>query len=156
MVSPPVRSTEHFGRGKIKRDRTSRSTFLPHMQNPFNCFSTILVYYNIKTIHLPTTKTCTILRMVKDRLGLGVYTILCECGDFYTWELDHTKKHQRDLQLYHPVHSAVAEHSTDQGYGYTLKIKLLHYTSIILQVTTEINLHGNFIRKGGYQLSPGW
>jgi hypothetical protein len=95
--------------------------FLPYMQNPINRFSTILVYYSIKTIHLPPTKTCSILRMVINSLGLGVYKILCECGDFYTWELDHVMEHQRDLQLYHPAHSALARHSTDQGHGYTLK-----------------------------------
>jgi hypothetical protein len=116
-----VRSIEHFRQGKIKRDRTSSSTFLPYMKNPVNCFSTILVYYNINTIHLPPTKTCSNLRMVKDSLGPEVYKILCECGQFCTWEMDHMKEHQTDLQLYHPVHSAVAEHSTDQGYGYTLE-----------------------------------
>jgi hypothetical protein len=64
-------------------------TFLPCVQNLYNCVSLILAYNNIKTIHLPLSRTCSVLRSVKDSLGLkasGVYKTLCRCGAIFIGE----------------------------------------------------------------------
>jgi hypothetical protein len=59
-------------RGRLRetdnRQKSVSTAFLPYMQNLSNCAGRMLVWYNIKTIHLPLPKPCSIFRLVKDTL----------------------------------------------------------------------------------------
>jgi hypothetical protein len=60
--------------------------FLPFDGTIFNRISRVLARHNINSVGLPHMKLSSLLRPVKDHLGLrtsGVYTISCECGRFY-------------------------------------------------------------------------
>jgi hypothetical protein len=57
--------------------------FLPFVGTIFNLISRVLARHNIKSVGLPHMKLSSLLRPVKDHLGLrtpGVYRIHCECG----------------------------------------------------------------------------
>jgi hypothetical protein len=76
----------------------------------------------VKSTHLPSPKSLSILRPVKDILGLkaaGVYKISSECGAVNISETDHTiaegKQHQRQLRCYHPELSAVEQQFSQPG-----------------------------------------
>jgi hypothetical protein len=141
-----------------------RTTFLLYVQNLYNCVSRILAWYNLKTLHLLPFRAHSILRSVKDSLGLnapGVYK-MCECRAIYIGEagcmIDECIEHQRDLWPYHLECLAVTEHSVNHGYRIyfedtTELAKLPHYTSRVIQEAIDINLHNNFNKEGGYQLS---
>jgi hypothetical protein len=108
----------------------------------------ILVYYNIRTICLPPTNTCNILRPVKDSLGLkapGVYTIPCECGAFYIKENGQDKRTHRGATQTHLEFSAVANSTIKEGHWIKFNIVVLvmlpHYTSGVSNEAIKINLH---------------
>jgi hypothetical protein len=77
--------------------------FLPFVGTVFNLISRVLVRHSIKSVGLPHVKLSSLLRPVKDHLGLrtpGVYRIPCECGRVYTGQTDRSvdirlKEHQR-------------------------------------------------------------
>jgi hypothetical protein len=57
--------------------------FLPFVGTVFNGISRVLARHNIKSVGLPHIKLSSLLRPVKDHLGLRtqrVYRIPCECG----------------------------------------------------------------------------
>jgi hypothetical protein len=60
--------------------------FLHFVGTVFNLISRVLARHNIKYVGLPHMKLSSLLRPVKDHLGLrtpGVYRIPCECGRVY-------------------------------------------------------------------------
>jgi hypothetical protein len=60
--------------------------FLSFVGTIFNSINRVLARYNIKSVGLPHMKLSSLLRPVKNYLGLrtpGVYRISCECGRFY-------------------------------------------------------------------------
>jgi hypothetical protein len=60
--------------------------FLPFVGTVFNRINRVLVRHNIKSVGWPHMKLFSLLRPVKDHLGLrtpGVYRIPCECGRVY-------------------------------------------------------------------------
>jgi hypothetical protein len=93
--------------------------FLLFVGTVFNRISRVLARHNIKSVDLPRMKLSSLLRLVKDHLGLrtpGVYRILCECGRVYIGQTGRSmdirlKEHQRHIRLQHPDKSVVAEHS---------------------------------------------
>jgi hypothetical protein len=63
--------------------------FLPFVGIVFNRISRVLARHNIKSVGLPQMKLSSLLRPVKDHLGLktpGVYRIPCQCGRIYIWQ----------------------------------------------------------------------
>jgi hypothetical protein len=63
------------------------------------------------------------------------------------------KDHQRDLWLYRLTeHVVTHEHRIYFG-DTTALAKLPHYTDRVIQKATDINLHSNFNKEGGYHLS---
>jgi hypothetical protein len=68
-------------------DNESHSVaFLLFVGTVFNRISRVLGRHNIKSVGLPHMKLSSLLRPVKDQLGLrtpGVYRIPCECGRVY-------------------------------------------------------------------------
>jgi hypothetical protein len=50
--------------------RRTTLAFLLHVQNLSNCIGRILAWDNIKAIHFPLPKTYSVVRLVKDSLGL--------------------------------------------------------------------------------------
>jgi hypothetical protein len=144
--------------------------FLPFVGTVFNRISRVLAQNNIKSVGLPHMELSSLLRPVKDHLGLrtpGVYRIPCECGRVYAGQTGHCvdirlKVHQRIIRLEHPDKSAIAELSIDQGH----RIQF-HNSSILATKTrymdrsvteaTEIELHPyNINREGGFCLSKSW
>jgi hypothetical protein len=134
----------------------------------FSRISRVLAPHNIKSVGLPHIKLSSILRPVKDHLGLrtpGVYRIPCECGRVYIGQTGRSvdiklKEHQRHIRVEHPDKSAVAEHSIDQGH----RIQF-HNSSILstkmrymnLREAIEIELHPyNINREGGFCPSKSW
>jgi hypothetical protein len=128
--------------------------FLPFVGTVFNHISRVLARHNIKSVGLPHVKLSSLLRPVKDHLGLrtpGVYRIPCECGRVYIGQMGRSvdiriKEHQRHIQLEHPDKSAVAEDSIDQGYRiqfYNSSILATKTRSIyrIVRAAIEIGLH---------------
>jgi hypothetical protein len=109
------------------------TAFSPFVQNLSNPVSRMLAWHNIKTIHLPPPKTCSILRPVKDSLGLkapGVYKIPCECGAIYISEMgctieECTKEYQNDIWLYHPHAQQWQNTQSTRATGYSLKTRWL-------------------------------
>jgi hypothetical protein len=96
---------------------------LPFVGTVFNHVSKVLARHNIKSVGLSRMKLSSLLRPVKDRLGLGtpgVYRILCERGKVYTGQTGcfvdiRLREHQRHIRLEHRDKSAAAENSIDQG-----------------------------------------
>jgi hypothetical protein len=105
-------------------NKLSSVAFLPFVGTIFNLISRVLARHNIKSVGLPNTKLSSLLRPVKDHLGLrtpGVYRIPCECGRACIGQTGRSvdirlKECQRHIRLRHPDKSAVAEHSIDQGH----------------------------------------
>jgi hypothetical protein len=65
--------------------------FLPFVGTVFNRISRVLARHNIKSVGLPHMKLSSLLRPVKDYLGLrtpGVCRIPCECGRVYIGHQD--------------------------------------------------------------------
>jgi hypothetical protein len=126
--------------------------------------------YDIWTIHVPTNKTCHILRPVKDDTGLkipSVYGIPRECGKTY---IDQTiiiietgrKDHMRHLRLGQPYKSAVAQHALETGhrieFNNTCRLdRTKWYMDLIIKEAIEIKLHpDNINRDGGFILNRAW
>ncbi|KAJ4426852.1 hypothetical protein ANN_26651 [Periplaneta americana] len=132
--------------------------------------SRILQKLNIKTIHKPQSKIRSHLRQVKDSQGLrtpGIYKIPCECSEVYIGQTgrtieDRIKEHKRNLRLYYPEKSAVAQHSIEKEHKilfYHTKVinKSSHYWDSTIKEAIEIKLEkNNFNRDGGLQLSQAW
>jgi hypothetical protein len=105
-------------------NETHSVAFLPFVGTLFNSISRVLARHNIKSVGLPHMKLSSLLRPVKDHLGLrtpGIYRILCECGRVYIGQTGRSvdiriKEHQWPIRLQHPDKSAVAEHSINQGH----------------------------------------
>jgi len=78
----------------------------------------ILAKHNIKCVDLPLRLISSLLRPVKDDVGLrtpGVYSITRECGQVYIGQTGRSiatriKEHNRHIRLGQPDKSAVAEH----------------------------------------------
>jgi hypothetical protein len=93
--------------------------FQPFGGTTFNRISTVLARHSFKSVGLPHMKLSSLLRPVKDHLGLrtpGVYRIPCECGRVCSGQTDRSvdirlKEHQRHIRLEHPDKSAGVEHS---------------------------------------------
>jgi hypothetical protein len=108
--------------------------FLSFVGTAFNRLSRVLARHNIKSVGLPYIKLSSLLRPVKDHLGLrtpGVYRIPCECASVYIGQTGRSvdirlKEHQLHIRLEHPDMSAVAEHRIDQGH------RIQFHTSYIL------------------------
>jgi hypothetical protein len=120
----------------------------------FNHISRVLARYNIKSVGLPHMKLSSLLRPVKDHLGLrisGVYRIPCECGRVYIAQMGRSvdirlKEHQRHIRLEHPEKSAVAEHSIEQGHriqfhNSSILATKFRYLDRIVREAIEIQLH---------------
>ncbi|KAJ4436587.1 hypothetical protein ANN_16620 [Periplaneta americana] len=107
---------------------------------------------------------------VKDSQGLrtpGIYKIPCECGEVYIGQTgrtieDRIKEHKRNLRLYYPEKSAVAQHSIEKEhkilFDHTKVInKSSHYWDRTIKEAIEIKLEkNNFNRDSGLQLSQAW
>ena len=76
-----------------------------------------LMMFNVKCFGLPPWKISSLLRPVKDHLGVetpGVSSITCECGQVYIGQTGRSiqtrvKDHHRHTQLGHSDKPAVAE-----------------------------------------------
>jgi hypothetical protein len=133
-------------------------------------YGRVLARHNIKSVGLLNMKLSSLLRPVKDHLGLrtpGVYRISCECGRVYIGQTGRfvdirLKEHQRYIRLEHPDRSAVAEHSIDQGHriqfhNASILATKTRYMDRIVRVAIEIELHPyNIKREGGFCLSKSW
>jgi hypothetical protein len=114
--------------------------FLPFVGTVFNRISRVLARHNIRSVGLPHMKLSSLLRPVKDHLGLrrpGVYRIPCECGRVYIGQTGRSvdirlKEHQWHIRLQHLDKSAVAEHSINQGN------RIQFHNSSILAMKTKI------------------
>ena len=90
---------------KTEKEKPAGTVLLPYQSSTSHKISRFLSRHNIKTIHVPTKKTCHLLRPVKDDPGLqlpGVYNIPCECGKMYIGQTNRTiearrKEHMRHL-----------------------------------------------------------
>jgi hypothetical protein len=108
-------------------------TFLPFVGTIFKHISRVLARQNIKTVGLHYMKLSSLLRPVKDHLGLrkpGLYKSPCKCGRVYIGQIGRSvdirlKEQQCHIQLEHPDKSAIAEHSINQGHT------LFHDASIL-------------------------
>jgi hypothetical protein len=125
---------------------------------------------HIKSVGLPDMKLSSLLRPVKDHLGLrtpGVYRLPCECGRVYIGQTGRSvdirlKENQRHIRLQHPDKSAIADHNIDQGHriqfhnSSTLATKT-RYMDRIVREAIEVELHPfNINREGGFCLSKSW
>jgi hypothetical protein len=148
-------------------DNKPRSVaFLPFFGTVFNRISRVLTQYNIKSVGLPHMKLSSLLRPVKDLLGLrtpGVYRIPCECGRVYIEQTGRSvdirlKELQRHITLEHPDESAIAEHSIDQRHriqfhNSSILASKTRYMDRIVNEAIEIELNPyNFNREGGFCL----
>ncbi|KAJ4443243.1 hypothetical protein ANN_04911 [Periplaneta americana] len=108
----------------------------------------------------------TILKL-KSGLKEGIYKIPCECGEVYIGQTgrtieDRIKEHKRNLRLYYPEKSAVAQHSIEKEhkilFDHTKVInKSSHYWDRTIKEAIEIKLEkNNFNRDSGLQLSQAW
>jgi hypothetical protein len=78
-------------------NKTHSVAFLPFVGTVFNRISRVLARHNIKSVGLPHMKLSSLLRPVKDRIGVrtpGVYRISCECGRVYIWADGPFRVHQ--------------------------------------------------------------
>jgi hypothetical protein len=128
--------------------------FLPFVGTIFNHISGVLARHNIKSVCLPHKTLSSLLRPVKDHLGLrqpGVYRIPCGCGRVYTGQTGRSvdirlKERQRHIRLEHPDKSAVAEHSIDQGHrvqfhSSSILATKTRYMDRSIREANEIELH---------------
>ncbi|KAJ4443773.1 hypothetical protein ANN_05551 [Periplaneta americana] len=113
---------------------------------------------------------CKCLNLLKDekqRRSSRIYKIPCECGEVYIGQTgrtieDRIKEHKRNLRLYYPEKSAVAQHSIEKEhkilFDHTKVInKLSHYWDRTIKEAIEIKLEkNNFNRDSGLQLSQAW
>jgi hypothetical protein len=130
----------------------------------------VLARHNIKSVGLPNMKLSSLLRPVKDRLGLrtpGVYRIPCECVRVYTGQTGNSmdirlKAHQRHIRLELQDKSAVTEHNIDQGqriqfHNSSILATKTRYMDRIVREAIEIELHTyNVNREDGFFLSKWW
>jgi hypothetical protein len=144
--------------------------FLPFVGTICNHISRVLARHNIRSLGVPHMKLSSLLRLIKDHLGLrtpGVYRIPYECGRVYIGQTGRSvdirlKEHQRHIPLEHPDKSAVAEHSIDQGHRIQFHNSSILATKIwnsdhIVREAIEIELHPyNINREGGFCLSKSW
>jgi hypothetical protein len=143
--------------------------FLRFVGTVFNRISRVLAQPNIKAVGLPHMKLFSLLRPVKDHLGLRtpeVYRIPCECGRVYIGQTGSSvdirlKEHQRHIRLKHPDKSAIAEHSIDQGHhiqfhNSSILATKTRYMYRIVRETIEIELHPYNINEGGFCLRKSW
>jgi hypothetical protein len=78
-----------------------------YVQTTYGRLSRMQATHNIKSVGLPPRKISSLLRPVKDNLGLrtpGVYSIPCECGQVYIGQTGRTidtriKQHSRHIRL---------------------------------------------------------
>ncbi|KAJ4432648.1 hypothetical protein ANN_21271 [Periplaneta americana] len=104
------------------KQESTRKAFIPFCGSVSHKISRTLQKLNIKTIHKPQRKIRSHLRQVKDSQGLrtpGIYKIPCECSEVYIGQTgrtieDRIKEHKRNLRLYYPEKSAVAQHSIEK------------------------------------------
>jgi hypothetical protein len=88
-------------------DKPNSVTFLPFVGTIFNCISRVLARHNIKPVGLPHWKLSSLLRLVKDHLGLrtpDIYRIPFECGRVCIGQTGHSvdtrlKEHQWHIRL---------------------------------------------------------
>jgi UV DNA damage repair endonuclease len=119
----------------------------------FNRVNRVLARHN-KSVGLPHMKLSSLLRPVKDHLGLrtyGVYRIPRQCGSVYIGQTGRSvdirlKEHQRHVRLEHPDKSAVAEHSIDQGHriqfhNSSILATKTRYIFFILFLISNQNVH---------------
>lgn len=151
-------------------DGSRRVACIPYMGATSGKISRILRKFDIKTIHLPPPKIKQLIRPVKDNLGLktaGVYRIPCECGKQYIGHTGRTvevrcKEHARNIRLFYPDKSAVAEHAINMGhrikFGETaILARSSNFWERVVREAVEIRLEpNNMNRDSGIQLSPAW
>jgi hypothetical protein len=144
--------------------------FLPFVGTIFNPISRVLARQSIKSVVLPHMKLSSLLRPVKDHLGLRtprVYRIPCECGRVYIGQTGRSvdirlKERQRHIRLEHPDNSAVAEHIIDQGHriqfhNSSILAMKTRYMDRIIREAIQIEVHPyNINREGGICLSKSW
>jgi hypothetical protein len=120
----------------------------------------------VKSVVLPHIKFFSILRPVKDNVGLMTPAVcwnLRECGGVYIGQTGRSvdiriKEHQRRI----PDKSAVAEHSIDQGHriqfhNSSICATKTRYMDRIDRDAMEIGHHPyNISRAGGFCLSKSW
>ncbi|KAJ4431302.1 hypothetical protein ANN_19899 [Periplaneta americana] len=152
------------------KQEPTKKAFIPFCGSVSHKISRILQKVNIKTIHKPQSKIRSHLRQVKDSQGLrtpGIYKIPCECGEVYIGQTgrtieDRIKEHKRNLRLYYPEKSAMAQHSIEKEhkilFDHTKVInKSSHYWDRTIKEAIEIKLErNNFNRDSGLQLSQAW
>jgi hypothetical protein len=141
--------------------------FLPFVGTLPNRISRVLTRHNIKSVGLPHMKLSSLLRPVKNSLGLrtpGVYRIPCECGRVYIGQTSSSvdfslKEHQRHTRLEHPEKSAVEEHTINQGHrihfhNSSILASKTRYMDCTVREAIEFELHPyNINREGGLCLS---
>jgi hypothetical protein len=151
-------------------DEPNSVAFLPFVGTIINHISRKLAQHDIKSVGLPHMKLSSLLRPVKDYLGLrtpGVYRIPCECGRVYIGQTGPSmdirlKAHQRHIRLEHPGKSAIAEHSIAQGHriqfhNSSILATKTRYMDRTVRDAIEIELHPyNISREGGFCLSKSW
>jgi hypothetical protein len=128
--------------------------FLPFFGTVFNRISRVLGRHSIKSVGLPHMKLSSLLRPVKDNLGLRtprVYRIPCECGRVYIGQTSRSvdiriKEHQRHIRPEHPDKLGVAEHSIDQGHriqflNSSILATKTRYMDRIMREAIEIEFH---------------
>jgi hypothetical protein len=72
--------------------KSNSVTFLPFVRTIFNSISRVMARYNIKSVGLSRMKLSSLLRPVKDRLGLrtpGIYRIA-----------EHSNEHGHSIQFH--------------------------------------------------------
>jgi hypothetical protein len=130
----------------------------------------VLARHNIKSVGLPHTKLSSLLRSVKDHLGLrtpGVYRIPCGYGRVYTGQTGRSvdirlKELQRLIRLHPPDKPAVAEHSIVLGHSIQFHNSPIlatktRYMDRTVREAVEIELHPyNINREGDFCLSKSW
>jgi hypothetical protein len=135
--------------------------FLPFVGTVFNRISIVLARQNIKSVGLSHMKLSSLLRPVKDHLGLrtpGVYRIPCECGMVYIGQMGCSldislKEHQRHIKLEYPDKSAVAEHNIYQGHriqfhNSSILATKSRYMDRVFREAVEIELNPYNIKRG--------
>jgi hypothetical protein len=144
--------------------------FLPFVGTVFNRISRVLARHNVRSVGLPRMELSSLLRPVKDHLGLrtpGIYRIPCECGRVYIGQTGRSvdirlKEHQRHTRLEHLDKSAIAEHGINQGHriqihNFSILATITRYMDRIVMEAFEIEPpFYNINREGGFCLSKLW